>query len=1291
MLMKRITKILGIIIGAVLISSNIVLAQTKNTIEFKTSIVDQTGRPISDGNYNFRFALYDQSSGGTSLWSEERLVPIRKGGVSVDLGAFVPFNPSIFRNGNLYLQICFDANSGSGDGVGECAGRFEERFSPRKVVSGVPWAFRSENLGPKTISTGETAYNVETFGSDGTLFNLSFNDQSKFRVDSNGNVGLSEVSDIFIGSQSIRNSASAETSGAGLIGTYTEGLENITGNNLQEVLQNIDPLFRWKANGNNTYYDAGNVGIGTNNPVFGLDVTGIGNFGEGVIVGNTTQTNTGAIRFNGTTFEGYNGTTWVLMSGGSAAAAGANGQIQFNNGGSFGADPNLYWDDTNNFLGLGVTPARTLDVNGALRMRTIATPVGPQSGDMYSNGTNLFYYNGTVWVSMTNDATTDGGLGTTYVTNTANAFGVGGTTSTSPYFFDPSAGGWASFLRPANIGDGTGFSPTTNLMRIAATGAYTIAGGNNSVLRLNAAYNPTGGTGTEVFHGLDITQTINAGDGSTISRGRAVRATTINNSSGTVNGILPFSGISTNNGTVGTQWGLSTATTNNGTVNTTAFGVFADVTNNGTITQYIRAIELDTFNNGTVDSMYGGAIFVNNNPTGVVTGQQYAFAATSDNFGATGFFYGLRGEATNNAGSTSGQFGGALIQGLNQGGDTGLDPMFGIRLVAENSSGGSTQHMTGIDLLSDNSATVADSLIGIRNVVSNSGSVTNNVVGILSSDGVTTAALNWNGLYSFYTDQVARMGGGIVLGGNLGTEAGTIRWTGSDFEGYDGGGWVSFTAGGGGSSQWQDDGPDIYFSTGRVGIANSDPQFELDLGGSMRTSGTVGIGMDPGFTYYLDVFGAARFGNEIVVGNNSALAAGSIRFDGTDFAGYDGSTWITFGGGGSSAWLDDGFGNVYFDTGMVGIGTNSPGATLDVVGGSVNFGSLSNFYAGSSNTRFDGNFGINTDPVIALDVFGDTSINGNFTHTNGVFETNGDVGINTSPLYDFDVLGNSNFSGDFTVSSGITTFNNDVFIPNSALCVSDGTACPALAAGGVYARLAYEMFDVAENILADSDIEPGDIVAVRENQNEVVRKAVGGEDRMIGAISTDPGIMGGYSIQARDGFKPAPIALAGRIPVKVTTENGVINAGDPITSSSVPGVGMKASSTGKIIGYALESYSQGNGAIGKIVVFIQPTYVAFGTQAVTTAVDPAYITNIVNTVFQSRMTNGTSEIVAGNMEIVINDGSVTEGSVIMITPVGSTGGKVLYVDGQINGQFKVVIDDVNPAANTIRFKYLVVN
>ncbi len=57
------------------------------------------------------------------------------------------------------------------------------------------------------------------------------------------------------------------------------------------------------------------------------------------------------------------------------------------------------------------------------------------------------------------------------------------------------------------------------------------------------------------------------------------------------------------------------------------------------------------------------------------------------------------------------------------------------------------------------------------------------------------------------------------------------------------------------------------------------------------------------------------------------------------------------------------------------------------------------------------------------------------------------------------------------------------------------------------------------------------------------------------------------------------IALAGRVRVLCTAQNGAINPGDPITSSNIPGYGKKATKTGPIVGYALGSLESGKGKV----------------------------------------------------------------------------------------------------------------
>lgn len=93
---------------------------------------------------------------------------------------------------------------------------------------------------------------------------------------------------------------------------------------------------------------------------------------------------------------------------------------------------------------------------------------------------------------------------------------------------------------------------------------------------------------------------------------------------------------------------------------------------------------------------------------------------------------------------------------------------------------------------------------------------------------------------------------------------------------------------------------------------------------------------------------------------------------------------------------------------------------------------------------------------------------------------------------------------------------------------------------------------------------------------------------ILGVISTQPN-----EVYADDLFDPSenprPVALVGRVPVKVTTENGPIVAGDFLTSSSTPGAAMKATKAGPVIGQALEGYDGSAGQIGSVVVFVNTT------------------------------------------------------------------------------------------------------
>ncbi len=82
------------------------------------------------------------------------------------------------------------------------------------------------------------------------------------------------------------------------------------------------------------------------------------------------------------------------------------------------------------------------------------------------------------------------------------------------------------------------------------------------------------------------------------------------------------------------------------------------------------------------------------------------------------------------------------------------------------------------------------------------------------------------------------------------------------------------------------------------------------------------------------------------------------------------------------------------------------------------------------------------------------------------------------------------------------------------------------------------------------------------------------KDRILGVVSTKPGITLGFDdsslVAGQTGY---PLALTGRVPVRLSNENGNIAAGDMLTLSSVAGVAMKAQPGDVIVGRALESFN----------------------------------------------------------------------------------------------------------------------
>ncbi len=157
-----------------------------------------------------------------------------------------------------------------------------------------------------------------------------------------------------------------------------------------------------------------------------------------------------------------------------------------------------------------------------------------------------------------------------------------------------------------------------------------------------------------------------------------------------------------------------------------------------------------------------------------------------------------------------------------------------------------------------------------------------------------------------------------------------------------------------------------------------------------------------------------------------------------------------------------------------------------------------------------------------------------------------------------------------------------------AICALSSTNNGAMVGGLGVAMVIDTGADLAEMYTSnDGALQPGDVVSIDSSLKTGVQKSQSSYDNnVIGIISTNPGTLIGKI--EKEGVSAFPVALSGRVPVKVSTENGAIKVGDYLTTSSIAGVAMKATSAGTVIGQAISPFS--DKGTGVIVAFIKNTY-----------------------------------------------------------------------------------------------------
>ena len=288
-----------------------------------------------------------------------------------------------------------------------------------------------------------------------------------------------------------------------------------------------------------------------------------------------------------------------------------------------------------------------------------------------------------------------------------------------------------------------------------------------------------------------------------------------------------------------------------------------------------------------------------------------------------------------------------------------------------------------------------------------------------------------------------------------------------------------------------------------------------------------------------------------------------------------------------------------FSGGNVGIGSSTPAALLSLQGTSGAITDLLNVASSTKSSLFivksSGSVGINTSsPTAELSIAG---INNNpllsISSTSGAslmwMGANGKIGIGTTTPSQLLQVGSNTSGGNMVVSNGWLCVGTGTSSGNGSCTTGPTTA------GTIYANnLAIQQGDYAERYLSlNNNIATGTLVTADQNNTDYIAAATS-TSSIMGVVSTAPGVVIGDSTTNNppSGTASYPVALSGRVPVKVSNENGNINAGDYLAPSvQFPGYAMKATVSGQVIGQALQSFgSSTTSSTGSIDVFVQVGY-----------------------------------------------------------------------------------------------------
>ncbi|MBK7631921.1 MAG: hypothetical protein IPJ23_14680 [Ignavibacteriales bacterium] len=168
--MKKLTLLFAAIILVALVS-NIFSQGIPETINYQGVLKDAGGVLVPNGDYNLTFKLYNVESGGSSIWSETKLINIVGGIVNTQLGSVNPIPQATF-NAAAWLGITVATGT---------------ELTPRIALTSVPYSIYSLNVPDGSITSTKIADSEVVKSVNGLKDNVNLVAGSNVTITPSGN------------------------------------------------------------------------------------------------------------------------------------------------------------------------------------------------------------------------------------------------------------------------------------------------------------------------------------------------------------------------------------------------------------------------------------------------------------------------------------------------------------------------------------------------------------------------------------------------------------------------------------------------------------------------------------------------------------------------------------------------------------------------------------------------------------------------------------------------------------------------------------------------------------------------------------------------------------------------------------------------------------------------------------------------------------------------------------------------------------------------------------------------